>query len=660
MATRSGLDLTHLDTSARPQDDLYGHVNGGWLRDHVMPPDRATDGAFRTLADQAERDVRAIVEEAAAAADAAHGTLQQKIGDLYSAFMDVGAVEAAGAEPLRPLLAEVAAAPDHEALAALLGRCEREGLAALVGAYVDTDAKDSARYLVHLTQSGLGLPDESYYREDQHAPIREAYVAHLARTADLLDLPALLGAADAAAVAATVLEVETAIAAHHWDVVANRDAEKTYTLMTAGELRESAPGFAWDAWQQALGARDGALDEVVVRQPSAVTGIAALWAQRPLEDWKAWLVVRVSSRCAGYLSSDLVDEQFDFYGRTLSGTQELRERWKRGVALVQGALGEAVGQLYVERHFPARSKEAMVDLVANLVEAYRQSITALDWMGEETRTRALVKLDAFTPKVGYPDRWKDYDALAVDGGDLLGTVRASSAVETDRELAKLGGPVDRGEWFMTPQTVNAYYNPGMNEIVFPAAILQPPFFDADADDAANYGGIGAVIGHEIGHGFDDQGSRYDGAGNLVDWWTPDDRAEFDRRAQALIAQYAALSSRDLPGHHVNGELTVGENIGDLGGLTIALKAYAIALGDTPAPELDDLTGTQRVLFAWAQVWRTTTRPQEAERRLATDPHSPADLRCNAVVTNLDAFHEAFDLREGDALFTPVDQRVRIW
>ena len=459
MATRSGLDLTHLDTSARPQDDLYGHVNGGWLHEHVMPPDRATDGAFRALADQAERDVRAIVEEAAAA-DAEPGSLEQKIGDLYSAFMDVGAVEAAGVEPLRPLLAEIAAAPDHDALAALLGRCEREGLAALVGAYVDTDAKDSARYLVHLTQSGLGLPDESYYREDQHAPIREAYVAHLERMADLLGLPALLGTDDAAGVAATVLDLETAIATHHWDVVANRDAEKTYTLMTARELRESAPGFAWDAWQGALGAGEGALDEVVVRQPSAVEGIATLWAQRPLEEWKAWLAVRVSSRCAGYLSSALVDEQFDFYGRTLSGTQELRERWKRGVALVQGALGEAIGQLYVERHFPARSKEAMVDLVANLVEAYRRSITALDWMTEGTRARALDKLGAFTPKVGYPDRWKDYDALVVDRGDLLGTVRASGAVETDRELAKLGAPVDRGEWFMTPQTVNAYYNPG--------------------------------------------------------------------------------------------------------------------------------------------------------------------------------------------------------
>ncbi len=659
MAPTSGLDLAHLAPDVRPQDDLYGHVNGGWLQGHVIPADRATDGAFRTLADQAEADVRAIIEEAAAA-DAEHGTLTQKIGDLYGAFMDTDRVEAAGTAPLEPLLVEIAAAPDASALARLLGRSEREGLAALVGAYVDTDAKDSQRYLIHLTQSGLGLPDESYYREEQYAPIREAYSGHLARMAELLGLPGVLGLPDPGAVAMSVLELETAIAAHHWDVVSNRDAEKTYTLLRAAELAQRAPGFDWAAWREGLGADEAALEQVVVRQPSAVEGIAALWTEQPLDAWKAWLAARVTARCAGYLSSALVDEQFDFYGRTLSGTQELRERWKRGVALVEGTLGEAVGQLYVERHFPERAKERMDELVANLVEAYRQSITSLDWMTQETRERALAKLEAFTPKVGYPAAWKSYDALDVDPDDLLGSVRAAGAMETDRELAKLGGPVDRDEWFMTPQTVNAYYNPGMNEIVFPAAILQPPFFDPDADDAANYGGIGAVIGHEIGHGFDDQGSRYDGAGNLVDWWTEADRVEFDRRAQALIAQYGALSSRDLPGRAVNGELTVGENIGDLGGLTIALKAYGIALDGQAAPRLDDLTGVQRVLFAWAQVWRSAIRPQEAERRLATDPHSPADLRCNAVVTNLDAFHEEFDVREGDELFTPEAERVRIW
>ncbi len=513
---------------------------------------------------------------------------------------------------------------------------------------------------MHLTQSGLGLPDESYYREERYAPIREAYSGYLERMADLLGLPATLAMPDAGAVAASVLELETEIASHHWDVVSNRDAEKTYTLMSAAELGAMAPGFDFVAWRAGLGADEAALAQVVVRQPSAVEGLAGLWASQPLGSWKAWLAARVSARSASYLSADLVETQFDFYGRTLSGTEELRERWKRGVALVEGTLGEAVGQLYVERHFPERSKERMDELVVNLVEAYRQSITALDWMGEGTRERALEKLGSFTPKVGYPKAWKSYDALQVDPSDLLGTVRAAGAMETDRELAKLGGPVDRDEWFMTPQTVNAYYNPGMNEIVFPAAILQPPFFDPDADDAANYGGIGAVIGHEIGHGFDDQGSRYDGTGNLVDWWTAADRVEFDRRARALIAQYGALSSRELPGRTVNGELTVGENIGDLGGLTIALKAYDIALDGADAPRLEDLTGVQRIVFAWAPVWRTAVRPQEAERRLATDPHSPADLRCNAVVTNLDAFHDAFGVEEGDALFTPEPERVRIW
>ena len=657
---RSGLDLSWLDPTVRPQDDLYEHVSGRWLREHEIPADRATDGAFRALHDQAERDVRAIIEEAASSPAAVPGSPEQRIGDLYASFLDEGAVEAAGTDPVRPLLREVAAAPDRTALAALLGRAEREGLAALVGAYVDTDAKDSTRYLVHLTQSGLGLPDESYYRDDAHAAVREAYARHLALMARLLDLPALLGLPDGAAVASAVLDLEARIAAQHWDVVANRDAERTYTLMTAEQLADLAPGFDWSAWAAALGASEGATAEVVVRQPSAVAGTAALWAERPLEAWRAWLALRVGVRAAPYLSSPLVDAHFDFYGRTLSGTTELRERWKRGVSLVEGALGDAVGELYVQRHFPAASKDRMVTLVATLVEAYRASITALDWMGPGTRERALAKLDAFTPKIGYPARWKSYDGLVVDARDLLGNVRRSGALETDRELAKLGRPVDRDEWFMTPQTVNAYYNPGMNEIVFPAAILQPPFFDPGADDAANYGGIGAVIGHEIGHGFDDQGSRYDGDGNLVDWWTPEDRAEFERRTRSLVEQYSALSPRGLPGHRVNGELTVGENIGDLGGLTIALKAYALALGGDEPPVVDGLTGLQRVFFGWAQVWRSLVRDQEAVRRLAVDPHSPPDLRCNAVVTNLDAFHEAFSVAPGDALHRPEEERVRIW
>jgi len=645
---RSGLDLRWVDPAIRPGNDLFGHVNGTWLRTHEMPDDRAQDGAFRDLRDRAEEDVRAIIEEA---------PVTGRIGALYASFMDVERIESAGVEPLRPLLAEAAGAADKAGLAEVLGRRQREGLAALFGASVSTDAKDSTRYLAHLSQSGLGLPDEAYYREEAYAEIRAAYLAHLARLAELVGLPDPAGLAD------TVLELETALAAVSWDRVTNRDAEKTYTLMTVRELREHAPEFDWDGWLAGLGAPERALDEVVVRQPSFVAAAAKLWSERPLAQWQAWLAIHTASACAEYLNEAVVEQDFDFYGRTLSGTPALRERWKRGVGLVEGALGEEVGQLYVARHFPAASKERIATLVGNLVEAYRQSIGELDWMGPATRERALAKLARFTPKVGYPEAWKDYSALEVRADDLLGNARRAGIWSTEFELAKIGGPVDHGEWFMTPQTVNAYYHPRLNEIVFPAAILQPPFFDPEADDAANYGGIGAVIGHEIGHGFDDQGSKYDGDGNMTDWWDSADRTEFDRRSQALIAQFSALSPAGLPEHKVNGALTVGENIGDLGGLTIALKAYRIALaaaGIDEPPVLDGLTGLQRVFFGWAQVWRVATREAEAVRRLATDPHSPPDLRCNAVVTNLDSFHEAFGVQETDALFTAPEHRVRIW
>jgi putative endopeptidase len=648
--TRTGLDLEWVDADTRPQDDLFTHVNGRWLTTHVIPDDRAQDGTFVMLRDRAEADVRAIVDGAADQ----EGDDARRIAGLYASFMNVERVEAQGVAPLRPLLEEIAAAPDRSALATVLGRRQREGRASLVSSFVSMDAKDPTRYLVHLSQSGVGLPDESYYREESYGEIRAAYVTHLERLAELV------GLSEPAQLAATVMELETALAAVSWDRVRNRDAEKTYTLMTAADLRERAPAFDWDEWLDGLGAPAEAFAEVVVRQPSFVEAAAALWAERPLAQWQAWLAIRTVSACADYLNDAVTAQDFDFYGRTLSGTPQIKDRWKRGVALVESAVGEAVGRLYVDRHFPASSKERMTALVANLVEAYRQSISTLDWMGPATRERALAKLAKFTPKIGYPDRWEDYSALEVRPDDLLGNVLRAGAWFTDKELDKIGKPVDRAEWFMTPQTVNAYYHPRLNEIVFPAAILQPPFFDPDADDAANYGGIGAVIGHEIGHGFDDQGSKYDGDGAMTDWWDAADRAEFDRRAQALIDQYSALSPASLPGHKVNGALTVGENIGDLGGLTIALKAYRIALADEEAPEIEGLTGFQRVFFGWAQIWRIVTRGAEAVRRLAIDPHSPPDLRCNAVATNLDTFHEAFDVRPGDALYTAPEHRVRIW
>ena len=660
--TRSGVPLDDIDPAVRPQDDLDAYVNGRWSASYVIPPDRAMDGGFRQLHDEAERQVRDIITDAAASTDVSG--VEAKIGAMYASFMDTDAVAAAGVEPVRDDLRLVDEASDLAALTTALGTLQRTGAASVVDLYVDNDARDPETYVVHLVQGGLGLPDEAYYREDQHAAVREKYLPHVARMLRLAaPVSGVVAAGDADDLAARVVALETRLAAHHWDVVKDRDADLTYNAMTLAELAERAPGFDWRAWAEALGAPAGALDRLVVREPSFAEGFATLWQEVPLEDWQAWATYHVVSGRAPYLTDDVVEANFDFYGRTLSGVPEVRERWKRGVSLVERTLGEAVGKVYVERHFPATHKERMDTLVAHLVEAYRESITSLEWMGEETRRRALDKLDKFTPKIGYPVRWRDYSALEVAADDLLGNVRRASAFELDRELNKIGKPIDRDEWFMTPQTVNAYYNPGMNEIVFPAAILQPPFFDADADDAVNYGGIGAVIGHEIGHGFDDQGSKYDGDGRLVDWWTAEDRAEFERRTKSLVDQYAQYSPRQLNGSHkVNGELTIGENIGDLGGLAIAVRAYEIALGRplAEAPVIDGYTGLQRLFIGWAHSWRTKGRDEEVVRRLAVDPHAPDEFRCNGTVRNVDEFYTAFDVQPGDALWLDPQARVRIW
>ena len=660
--SRSGIDLSALDPAVRPQDDLFRHVNGRWLATHEIPADRGSDGAFRALHDQAEEQVRAIIEELGAqvARDPAAptGTAAQ-VGALYASFMDVETVERLGTEPLRAELDRVDAATSHPDLVTVLGELQRTGAAGAVQFWVDNDEKDPERYVLNLTQSGLGLPDEAYYREEQYAEVLTAYRPHVARMLTLVGIPP----AEAQAQAALVVDLETRLAAHHWDVVRDRDATLTYNPMTLAELRASAPGFDWDLWASALGIPSTALADLVVREPDFTAGLAGLWTTTPVEQWQAWLRYHLVTARAPFLSDELVQANFDFYGRTLTGATQVRDRWKRGVSLVQGALGEAVGQVYVDRHFPADHKDRMLELVGNLVAAYRESITGLDWMGAETRAKALAKLDTFRPKIGYPDRWKSYEGLEIVAHDLLGNVRRSHAYEQDRELRKIGKPVDRDEWFMTPQTVNAYYNPGMNEIVFPAAILQPPFFDPEADDAVNYGGIGAVIGHEIGHGFDDQGSKYDGAGRLEDWWTPADRAEFETRTTALIRQYSGYSPAQLDdSHHVNGALTVGENIGDLGGLSIALTAYRIALGRPldQGPVVDGLTAVQRVLLSWARVWREKGRDETVIRLLATDPHSPDEFRCNGVLSNVDEFYEAFDVRPGDALYLPPQERVRIW
>ena len=641
-----------MNPDIRPQDDLFGHVNGRWLDETDIPADRSAWGAFTKLAELSEERVHAIIEELAQQKHEP-GTNAQKIGDLYASFMDEERAEQLGAEPIRGDLDRLRTIGSHEELAAFVGSVERQGGGGFFGAYVDSDDRDSDRYLVNVLQGGLGLPDESYYREDKFADIRTAYLAHLER------MFTLAGVEDPAGSAQRVLDVETRLAQGHWERAATRDVIKTYNLMGLDDLKRTAPAFAWDAWATALGADDGTLAEVIVRQPSYFEHLSKAVEEVPLDDWKAWAAIRVIRSAAAYLSSDFVQESFDFYGHTLQGTPELRARWKRGVAFVEGAVGEAVGEEYVARHFPPRAKEMMDELVGNLLEAYRRNIEALDWMGEETKQRAYKKLETFRPKIGYPEKFRDYSALQVRNDDLIGNVRAAAAFETDRELRKIGAPVDRDEWFMYPQQVNAYYNPGTNEICFPAAILQVPFFDVDAEPAENYGGIGSVIGHEIGHGFDDQGSQYDEVGNLNEWWTADDREAFRQRADKLIEQYNGFEPRDLPGERVNGALTVGENIGDLGGITIALKAYEISLGGEEAPVVDGLTGAQRVLLSFGHIWRTKRRKEQLLQLITTDPHSPSEFRAN-IVRNLDEFHEAFGTKSGDGLWLDPEDRVRIW
>ncbi|MFI7385446.1 M13 family metallopeptidase [Streptomyces sp. NPDC049813] len=644
-----------MDPAIRPQDDLFGHVNGRWLATEPIPDDRSSWGPFVQLVDVAERQVREIIQEIAAGADTGLDPAEaRKIADLYASFMDEEAVEARGLDPVRPLLQEVAGLGDVRQLAAFLGRFERIGGSGLFGSYIDSDDRDSDRYLYNILQGGLGLPDESYYRDEKFAETREKYEAYLT------ELLTLAEHATPAAAARTVLALETRLAEGHWERAATRDVQKTYNLTTFDELTTLAPAFDWSAYVDGLGGNDDTLAQACVRQPSYLAHLSEVLAQTPIEQWRDWLLVRVVRGSAPYLSSAFVRNNFEFYGRTLNGTPELRARWKRAVAFVEGAVGEAVGKEYVARHFPPRSKQLMDELVANLLEAYRQSIGALDWMTDETKERAYEKLATFRPKIGYPDTFRDYSALTVVADDLLANAHAADAFEHDRQLAKIGAPVDRDEWFMLPQTVNAYYNPGTNEICFPAGILQKPFFSPDADAAENYGGIGAVIGHEIGHGFDDQGAQYDGAGNLNDWWTAEDKAAFEAKSKALVKQYDGFSPRNLPGEFVNGSLTVGENIGDLGGLTIGHTAYLISLNGAPVPVTEDgVSGSQRLFLNWAYCWRTKRRKEQEQQYLTIDPHSPPEFRAN-IVRNLEEFHTAFATEAGDGLWLDPADRVRIW
>ncbi|OYN87678.1 M13 family metallopeptidase [Parenemella sanctibonifatiensis] len=638
-----------MDPDVRPADDLFRHVNGGWLKTVTIDPDKPMAAAFTDLRDAAEEAVRDIITGLESGAP---GSETAKVADLYASFMDEDRVEAAGLAPIADQLAAIAAIDSVDALADHLGWAISHGVGSLLDFGVDSDPGDPQRYVLFADQSGIGLPDEAYYREPQHEATRTAYVDHIEAMFTLAGLDDPRGQAEA------VMELETEIASHHWDRVTRRDLKKMYNLQTWTDF--TGTGLPLARIAEAAGLSAYPIEDVVNSQPSFFTDVAALVTADRLPAWRSWAAWHLLHAMAPLLSSAFVAENFAFYGKTLMGTEVLRDRWKRGVTLVESYLGEAVGKIYVEHHFKPAAKERMDELVANLVAAYRESISQLDWMTQATRQEALTKLAAFRPKIGYPDKWRDYSALEISADDLVGNAFRAADFELKRQLGKLGGPIDRDEWLMTPQTVNAYYHPLLNEIVFPAAILQPPFFHAEGDDAVNYGGIGAVIGHEIGHGFDDQGSTCDGEGRLRDWWTEEDRTAFEDRTKALIGQYNALSPEGADGQHVNGELTIGENIGDLGGLSIAYTAYKLALDGTEPEPIDGLTGDQRFFYNWAAVWRAKLRPEAVKQRLATDPHSPNEFRCNQILRNVPAFYDAFGVTKDDQLWLDEDDRVKIW
>jgi putative endopeptidase len=677
-ALNSGIDTSELDPLVRPNDDLFRHVTGQWMARTAIPEDKARYGSFHVLAEEAEKAVRDIIT---GIAEAPAESVERKVGDLYASFMNVEFIDSQGITPIESQLAVAANVSTVSQLLDTVARLERHGVGGFFDIFVDNDPGQPDRYLVFVEQGGINLPDESYFREEKFASVREAYVSHIQRMFELVDevLPSATDGVSAAVRAQRAFDMETALAGVHWDNVRTRDAQATYNPQTWAEMREhlrsaseraaaegangstqAHPPADLDTWRIALGAPESAFDTVVIRQPSFVEGLGALLVDSRLDEWRDWLAWQVVHSAAPFLPVRFVDENFDFYGRTLSGTPQQRDRWKRGVAVVEGSLGEAVGRIYVERHFPKDSKSHMDVLVGNLIAAYRDSITTLEWMTPDTRARALEKLEKFTPKIGYPNKWRDYSKLEIDASDLMGNVRRIAEFDLARELGKVGKPIDRDEWFMTPQTVNAYYNPGFNEIVFPAAILQPPFFDASWDNAANYGSIGAVIGHEIGHGFDDQGSRFDGDGRLIDWWTDADRERFEERTAELVEQYNELTPDGANGQTVNGELTIGENIGDLGGLGIAWKAYLLSLDGAEPPVIDGLTAAQRFFISWANSWQQKSRPEETIRLLAIDPHSPPEFRCNQIVRNIDAFYDAFGVTETDDLWLAPERRVTIW
>ncbi|WP_428409124.1 M13 family metallopeptidase [Hyphococcus sp.] len=643
-----GIALDDIDPEVDPGDDFFRYVNGKWLDSFVIPEEFSSYGSFTVLFERSEERVKGIIEDAAKS-NAQAGFLEQKIGDYYAAFLDTDAIDAKGFTVVAEDFAKIDAAQNHEDIARLMGS-PRIGANTPVGAFVNVDSKDTDQYAVYLTQAGLGMPNRDYYTDDKFADKRPKYVAYIEEALSLA------GVENAAEKAQAIFDVESKMAQVHWEPAKRRNRDLTYNLKTRDELKAFAPEMPWDAAFEAAGLGD--VTSFIVREDDAIQKLAEIFAATPVETWKAYLKFHLLNANSAVLPSALDEANFAFFGTELRGTPKQRERWKRGVAAVNGAMGEAVGEIYVEKYFPASSKEQMQELVANLRTALEQRIGTLEWMGDDTKAQALEKLSKFTPKIGYPDKWRDYSGLTVTEGEAYENTIAANEFAWDYSISRLGGPVDKTEWGMTPQTVNAYYSPPRNEIVFPAAILQAPFFDPNADPAVNYGGIGAVIGHEIGHGFDDQGRKSDGDGVLRDWWTEADAANFQVLADNLGAQYETYEP--VPGFFVNPELTMGENIGDVGGLNMAYHAYKLSLNGEEAPVIDGYTGDQRFFMAWAQVWKRLNREEALKNQVATDPHSPAQYRVNGVVRNMDAWYDAFNVTEEDELYLPPEERVRIW
>jgi predicted metalloendopeptidase len=649
----SGITKANIDNTVRPQDNFYQYVNGGWIKRSEIPGDKTAIGSFYDLRDDADNSVKAIIEDLAKQKNLVAGSDEQKVADLFNSFMDMEKRNAAGITPLLPIMDDINKLKSKKDLAKFFGEYQAVGINTPFSFYISVDAKDSSNYATHVWQSGLGLPDQDYYfnEEERFVKLRQGYLAHIEKMFELAGLP------NGKAAAQSIMSLETKLAEHHWTRVESRDSEKRYNKFAVSDLPKSVTDkFDWLTYLDALGV--SGQKNLIVNQPDYAAAFGDIFTETSVADWQTYLTFHTLSRFASYLTAGLDNEDFNFFSKQLNGREEQRPQWKRGVSVVNSNLGEVIGKVYVAKHFTPEAKSRMSQLVENLRGAYGESIDELEWMSDDTKKSAHVKLAAFTPKIGYPDKWEDYSALTIKADDVVGNIIRSGKISHTKEVEKLGGPIRTWEWGMTPQTVNAYYNPTVNEIVFPAAILQAPFFNMAADDAVNYGGIGAVIGHEMGHGFDDQGSKYDDKGNLRNWWTEADLKAFKERADNLVSQYSNYAVFD--DLNVNGELTLGENIGDLSGVTIAYKAYKASLNGKEAPVIDGLTGDQRFFMGYAQIWRSKIVEKSMRNRVATDPHSPGEFRALGSLSNMPEFYDAFNVKEGDKMYIAPENRVKIW